>query len=150
MAMQWRGRGGPAGRPSPAINENPFDDVLEQVDRAAEVLGLQPAEVELLKHPKRQVIVSLPVQMDDGTVQVFTGYRVLHDNTRGPGKGGLRYHPEVDLDEVKALAAWMSWKCALVDVAFGGAKGGVTCDPTTMSLGELERLTRRYTAEIFD
>jgi glutamate dehydrogenase (NAD(P)+) len=150
MVMHVRGHGGPVGRPSPAINENPFDDVLEQVDRAADVLGLQPAEVELLKHPKRQVIVSLPVQMDDGTVQVFTGYRVLHDNTRGPGKGGLRYHPDVDLDEVKALAAWMSWKCALVDVAFGGAKGGVTCDPTTMSMGELERLTRRYTAEVFD
>ena len=96
------------------------------------------------------MIVSLPVQMDDGTIQIFTGYRVLHDNTRGPGKGGLRYHPDVDLDEVKALAAWMSWKCALVDVAFGGAKGGVTCDPTTMSQGELERLTRRYAAEIFD
>jgi len=150
MAMQRRARGGPAGRPSPAVNENPFDDVVEQIDRAAEVLGLQPAEVELLKHAKRQVIVSLPVAMDDGSVTVFTGYRVLHDNTRGPGKGGVRYHPEVDLDEVKALAAWMSWKCALVDVAFGGAKGGVTCDPTTMSAGELERLTRRYTAEIFD
>jgi glutamate dehydrogenase (NAD(P)+) len=150
MAMQWRARGGPAGRPSPAVNENPFDDVLEQVDRAASVLGLQPAEVELLKHPKRQVIVSLPVPMDDGSVQVFTGYRVLHDNTRGPGKGGVRFHPEVDLDEVKALAAWMSWKCALVDVAFGGAKGGVTCDPSALSVGELERLTRRYAAEIFD
>lgn len=150
MARQWRARGGPVGRPSPAVNENPFDDVIEQIDRAADVLGLQPAEVELLKHPKRQVIVSLPVAMDDGSVQVFTGYRVLHDNTRGPGKGGLRYHPEVDLDEVKALAAWMSWKCALVDVAFGGAKGGVTCDPRKLSVGELERLTRRYTAEVFD
>jgi glutamate dehydrogenase (NAD(P)+) len=150
MAMQWRARGGPVGRPSPAINENPFDDVLEQIDRAAGVLGLNPAEVELLKHPKRQVIVSLPVPMDDGSVQVFTGYRVLHDNTRGPGKGGVRFHPEVDLDEVKALAAWMSWKCALVDVAFGGAKGGVTVDPATLSVGELERLTRRYAAEIFE
>jgi glutamate dehydrogenase (NAD(P)+) len=152
MAMQSRARGagGPAGRPSPAVNENPFDDVIEQIDRAAEVLGLQPGETEILKHSKRQVIVSLPVPMDDGTTRVFTGYRVLHDNTRGPGKGGLRYHPEVDLDEVKALAAWMSWKCALVDVAFGGAKGGVACDPTAMSAGELERLTRRYTAEVYD
>src|SRR3954467_1124515 len=148
--MQRRARGGPAGRPSPAINENPFDDVLEQVDRAAQVLGLAPGEAELLKHPKRQVIVSLPVMMDSGSVQVFTGYRVLHDNTRGPGKGGVRFHPDVDLDEVKALAAWMSWKCALVDVAFGGAKGGVACDPGKLSDGELERLTRRYTAEIFD
>jgi glutamate dehydrogenase (NAD(P)+) len=150
MARQWRARGGPVGRPSPAINENPFDDVIEQVDRAARVLGLTPAEVEPLKHAKRQVIVSLPVAMDDGSVQIFTGYRVLHDNTRGPGKGGVRFHPEVDLDEVKALAAWMSWKCALVDVAFGGAKGGVTCDPRKLSVGELERLTRRYTAEIFE
>jgi glutamate dehydrogenase (NAD(P)+) len=114
------------------------------------VLGLTPAEVEPLKHPKRQVIVTLPVAMDDGSVQIFTGYRVLHDNTRGPGKGGVRFHPEVDIDEVKALAAWMSWKCALVDVAFGGAKGGVTCDPRKLSIGELERLTRRYTAEIFE
>ncbi|MGE3271945.1 MAG: Glu/Leu/Phe/Val dehydrogenase [Chloroflexota bacterium] len=150
MARHWRALGGPVGRPSPAIHENPFDDVIEQIDRAAGVLGLDPSEVELLKHPKRQVIVSLPVEMDNGSVQVFTGYRVLHDNTRGPGKGGVRFHPEVDLDEVKALAAWMSWKCSLVDVAFGGAKGGVTCDPSKLSEGELERLTRRYTAEIFE
>jgi glutamate dehydrogenase (NAD(P)+) len=150
MAMHWRARGGPAGRPSPAINENPFDDVIEQVDRAAQVLGLLPRDVEQLKHPKRQAIVSLPVAMDDGSVEIFTGYRVLHDNTRGPGKGGVRYHPEVDLDEVKALAAWMSWKCALVDVAFGGAKGGVTCDPSALSVGELERLTRRYASEIYE
>ena len=122
----WRGNGAPAvGRwtASPAVNENPFDDVIEQIDPAAGVLGLTPAEIEPLKHPKRQVIVTLPVAMDDGSVQIFTGYRVLHDNTRGLGKGGVRFHPEVDLDEVKALAAWMSWKCALVDVAFGGAKG---------------------------
>jgi glutamate dehydrogenase (NAD(P)+) len=150
MAMHWRALGGPVGRPSPAINENPFDDVIEQVDRAAKVLGLLPRDVEPLKHPKRQVIVSMPVAMDDGSIEIFTGYRVLHDNTRGPGKGGVRFHPEVDLDEVKALAAWMSWKCSLVDVAFGGAKGGVTCDPSLLSRGELERLTRRYTAEIFD
>jgi len=150
MAGQVRAVGGPVGRPSPAINDNPFDDVLEQVDRAARVLGLDPHEVELLKHPKRQVIVSLPVMMDDGFPRVFTGYRVLHDNTRGPGKGGLRYHPDVDLDEVKALAAWMSWKCALLDVAFGGAKGGITVTPSELSAGELERLTRRYAAEIFD
>jgi len=150
MAMHWRALGGPVGRPSPAINENPFDDVIEQVDRAAQVLGLLPRDVEQLKHPKRQVIVSLPVAMDDGSVEIFTGYRVLHDNTRGPGKGGVRFHPEVDLDEVKALAAWMSWKCALVDVAFGGAKGGVTCDPAALSVGELERLTRRYASEIYE
>ncbi|MCC6174541.1 MAG: Glu/Leu/Phe/Val dehydrogenase [Chloroflexi bacterium] len=145
-----RARGGPAGRPSGTTHENPFEDVLEQVDRAAGVLGLRDDEVEMLKHPKRQVIVALPIPMDDGRVHVFTGYRILHDNTRGPGKGGLRYHPDVDLDEVKALAAWMSWKCALVDVAFGGAKGGIACDPSALSVSELERLTRRYAAEIFD
>ena len=150
MAVQQRGRGGRFGRPGPAHNENPFDDVREQVDQAARVLGLSPGEIEVLKSPKRQVIVSLPVRMDDGLIRVFTGYRVLHDTTRGPGKGGIRYHPSVDLDEVKALAAWMSWKCALVDVPFGGAKGGVTCDPRALSEGELERLTRRYAAEIFD
>ncbi len=150
MAVQQRGRGGPLGRPGPARNENPVDDVHEQVDQAAAVLGLRASEVELLKQPRRQVIVSLPIRMDDGELRIFTGYRVLHDNTRGPGKGGIRYHPAVDLDEVKALAAWMSWKCALVDVAFGGAKGGITCDPKGFSEGELERLTRRYTAEIFD
>ena len=143
-------RRGPAGRPGPERHENPFDDVVEQIDQAARVLGLDPREVEVLKHPRRQVIVSLPIVMDDGQIRIFTGYRVLHDTVRGPGKGGIRYHPGVNLDEVKALAAWMSWKCALVDVAFGGAKGGVTCDPGTMSEGELERLTRRYVAEIFD
>jgi glutamate dehydrogenase (NAD(P)+) len=150
MAVQRRGRGGPVGRPGPAVHDNPFDDVREQVDQAAKVLGLAAAEVEVLKTPRRQVIVALPVRMDSGETRIFTGYRVLHDNTRGPGKGGIRYHPDVDLEEVKALAAWMSWKCALVDVAFGGAKGGVTCDPTTLSEGELERLTRRYAAELFD
>jgi glutamate dehydrogenase (NAD(P)+) len=150
MAIRRGARGGPAGRPGPVHNENPFDDVVEQVDQAAAVLGLAPADAELLKHPRRQVIVSLPVMMDSGQVRVFTGYRVLHDTTRGPGKGGIRYHPEVDLDEVKALAAWMSWKCALVDVAFGGAKGGVACDPMALSDGELERLTRRYAGEIAD
>ncbi len=150
MALNQRARGGPVGRPGPAHHENPFEDVLEQVDQAARVLGLVADEVEVLKHPKRQVIVSLPVRMDDGRLDIFTGYRVLHDTTRGPGKGGIRYHPSVDLDEVKALAAWMSWKCALVDVAFGGAKGGVACDPAALSEGELERLTRRYAAEIFD
>ncbi len=150
MAMQWRARGGPVGRPGPARNENPFDDVLDQVDRAARVLHLDPHDAEILKHPRRQVIVSLPVPLDDGPVHVFTGYRVLHDTIRGPGKGGVRFHPDVNLDEVKALAAWMSWKCALVDVAFGGAKGGIACDPSALSEGELERLTRRYAAEIFD
>jgi glutamate dehydrogenase (NAD(P)+) len=132
------------------IHHNPFDDVLEQIDRAAAVLHPDPDALEPLRHPKRQVIVSVPVMMDDGHLRVFDGYRVLYDNSRGPGKGGIRYHPAVNLDDCKALAAWMAWKCAIVDVPFGGAKGGVACDPLKLSDGELERITRRYISEIFD
>jgi glutamate dehydrogenase (NAD(P)+) len=132
------------------VHRNPFDDVLEQLDRAAAVLHPDPNSLEPLRHPRRQVIVSIPVQMDDGHLQVFEGYRVMYDNSRGPGKGGIRFHPDVTLDECKALAAWMAWKCAVVDIPFGGAKGGVACDPLKLSEGELERLTRRYISEIFD
>ncbi len=132
------------------VHRNPFDDVLEQLDRAAAVLRPDPDLIEPLRHPRRQVIVSIPVKMDNGHVRVFTGYRVLYDNVRGPGKGGIRYHPDVNLDEVKALAAWMDWKCAIVNIPFGGAKGGVAVDPLALSDGELERLTRRYISEIFD
>src|SRR6267143_6345491 len=132
------------------VHHNPFDDVLEQIDRAARVLHPDPDALEPLRHPKRQVIVSVPVKMDDGRLQVFEGYRVVYDNSRGPGKGGIRYHPDVNLDDCKALAAWMAWKCAIVDIPFGGAKGGVACDPSKLSEGELERLTRRYISEIFD
>ncbi len=132
------------------VHRNPFDDVLEQIDRAAEVLHPDPDALEPLRHPRRQVIVSIPVMMDDGRLRVFEGYRVIYDNSRGPGKGGIRYHPDVNLDEMKALAAWMAWKCAIVDIPFGGAKGGVVCDPLKMSDGELERVTRRYISEIFD
>jgi glutamate dehydrogenase (NAD(P)+) len=132
------------------IHHNPFDDVLEQIDRAAAVLHPDPDALEPLRHPKRRVVVSVPIKMDDGRLRVFNGYRVVYDTSRGPGKGGLRYHPDVTLDECTALAAWMAWKCALVDIPFGGAKGGVACDPGTMSEGELERLTRRYISEIFD
>src|SRR5919199_2219564 len=132
------------------VHHNPFDDVLEQIDRAAAVLHPEPDALEPLRHPRRQVIVSVPVIMDDGHLRVFEGYRVVYDNSRGPGKGGIRYHPDVNLDEVKALAAWMAWKCAIVDIPFGGAKGGVACDPLKMSDGELERVTRRYISEIFD
>src|SRR5947209_5350865 len=136
---------------SPArVHHNPFDDVLEQLDRAADVLHPDADALAPLRHPKRQVIVSVPVLMDDGHLKVFEGYRVLYDNSRGPGKGGIRYHPDVNLDDCKALAAWMAWKCAIVDIPFGGAKGGVACDPLTMSDGELERVTRRYISEIFD
>jgi glutamate dehydrogenase (NAD(P)+) len=129
---------------------NPFTTVVETIDRAAAYLDYESGIIDRIKQPKRQVIVSLPVRMDAGETRVFTGYRVLHDTSRGPGKGGIRFHPGVTLDEVKALAAWMSFKCALVDVPFGGAKGGVVCDPGQLSESELERLTRRYIGEIFD
>ena len=132
------------------VHHNPFDDVLEQIERAAAVLHPDPDALEPLRHPRRQVIVSVPVMMDDGHLRVFEGFRVVYDNSRGPGKGGIRYHPDVTLDECKALAAWMAWKCAVADIPFGGAKGGVACDPLNLSDGELERITRRYISEIFD
>jgi glutamate dehydrogenase (NAD(P)+) len=127
---------------------NPWDMALQQLDIVAERLKLEPAIHEKLRHPKRTLIVSIPTKMDDGSEKVFTGYRVQHSLDRGPGKGGIRYHPDVDLDEVKALAMWMTWKCAVVDIPYGGAKGGVTCDPKQMSPGELERMTRRFTTEL--
>ncbi len=142
----------PGGAESAASHHgyNPFDAVIETVDRAAAYLDYESGIIDRIKHPKRQVIVSLPIKMDSGETRVFTGYRVLHDTTRGPGKGGIRFHTAVTLDEVKALAAWMSFKCAVVDIPFGGAKGGIVCDPTTLSEGELERLTRRYISELFE
>jgi len=132
------------------VHRNPFDDVLEQIERAANVLHPDADSLEPLRHPKRQVIVSVPVMMDNGHLHVYEGYRVVYDNSRGPGKGGIRYHPDVNLEDCKALAAWMAWKCAIVDIPFGGAKGGVACDPLKLSDGELERITRRYISEIFD
>ena len=132
------------------MTDSPFDDYLEMVDRVGVLLGYPEGDVKPLRSPKRSVIVSIPIEMDDGRVEIFTGYRVQYDTIRGPAKGGIRYHPAVTLDEVKALAAWMSVKCAVVDIPFGGAKGGVAVDPSQLSLRELERLTRRYTAEIFD
>lgn len=125
-----------------------FQEVLANLDEANRVLNLPQAVYERLRNPRRALIVSLPVKMDDGHVEFFKGYRVQYDFARGPGKGGIRYHPRVSLDEVTALAALMNWKCAVVDIPFGGAKGGVECDPTRMSKSELERLTRRYTYEI--
>jgi len=127
---------------------NPIDVAMKQVDIAAEKLKLEPGLCEKIKQTKRELIVHFPVKMDDGRVKVFTGYRVQHNMTRGPGKGGIRYHPDVDLDEVRALAMWMTWKAAVVNIPFGGAKGGVQCDPKTMSLQELEKMTRRFTWEI--
>jgi len=129
---------------------NPFDAVKKQLDIVGEKLKLDPSFIERLKHPRRIIVVSLPVRMDDGKMKVFTGYRVQYDMLRGPFKGGIRYHPGVNLDEVKALAAWMTWKCAVVDIPYGGAKGGVACNPKELSRNELERITRRYTAMILD
>ena len=130
--------------------ESAYESVIRQLDLIAQKIDLDPNVLEQLKYPRRVVIVSIPVRMDDGQVKVFTGYRVQHNLWRGPFKGGVRYHPSVNLDEVKALAAWMTFKTAVVDIPYGGAKGGVVCDPKAMSLGELERLTRRYTAMIMD
>jgi len=127
---------------------NPFETALEQFDRAADILALDPGMREVLRRPKRQLIVSVPTKMDDGSIRVFEGYRVQHNIARGPAKGGIRYYPQVTLDEVKALASWMTWKCAVVNIPFGGGKGGVICDPKAMSQDELERMTRRFTSEI--
>jgi glutamate dehydrogenase (NAD(P)+) len=127
---------------------NAYRIALEQFNRAAEKLNLDANLAEILKHPKRQLTVSIPIRMDDGRVRVFEGYRVQHNVARGPAKGGIRYHPNVTLDEVKALAMWMTWKCATVNIPYGGAKGGIICDPKKMSAAEKERLTRRYTHEI--
>jgi glutamate dehydrogenase/leucine dehydrogenase len=127
---------------------NPFETAKKQVDIVADLLGLDSGMREVLKHPKRELTVNFPVRMDDGSYKVFTGHRVQYNMARGPCKGGIRYHPQVTLDEVRALAAWMTWKCAVVNIPYGGAKGGVICDPKHMSRGELERLTRRYTSEI--
>jgi glutamate dehydrogenase (NAD(P)+) len=121
---------------------------LQQYDRAADKLNLGAAVREVLRNPKREVTVHFPVQMDDGSINVFTGYRVWHNVTRGPAKGGIRFHPQVDLAEIRALSMWMTWKCACVKIPYGGAKGGVTCDPKQLSTRELERLTRRFTTEL--
>ena len=121
---------------------------MSRFDRAAELLDLEPGLYKVLRHPEKQITVSVPVMMDNGEVEVFTGHRVLYNTSRGPAKGGIRFDLQVTLEEVKALAAWMTWKCAVVNLPFGGAKGGVVCDPLQMSAGELERLTRRYTTGI--
>jgi glutamate dehydrogenase (NAD(P)+) len=130
--------------------ENPFESMMERFNIAAECLGLDVDTYNVLKSPARQVIVNLPITMDNGSVRVFEGFRVVHSTILGPSKGGIRYDEGVFLDEVKALAAWMTWKCAVVDIPYGGAKGGVVCDPTKMSAGEIERLTRAYTLSMID
>lgn len=130
--------------------KNPFEAMSERFDRAAQLLGLEPDLYAVMRVPSREIKVYIPVKMDSGHIEVFEGFRVQHNFARGPAKGGIRYAPDVTLDEVKALSAWMTWKCAVVNVPFGGGKGGIICDPRQMSLGELERLTRRYTAELID
>ena len=129
---------------------SPFDEMMSRFDLAAQKLGLDPGLYKVLREPVRETKVSIPIVMDDGHIEVFIGYRVLHNIARGPGKGGIRFDKNVTLDEVRALAAWMTWKCAVVNIPFGGAKGGVICDPASLSRGELERITRRYTAELMD
>src|SRR5213083_1068334 len=130
--------------------ENPFEAMMERFDHAAQLLNLDPGLYKVLRNPEKQIIVSVPIVRDNGDVEVYTGYRVLYNNSRGPAKGGIRFDLNVTLEEVKALAAWMTWKCALVNIPFGGAKGAVVCDPSAMSMAELERVTRRYTSGIID
>jgi len=130
-------------------NYNPYQEMLEVLDRAANMLGLDEQDYIHLKYPERELKVSIPIEMDDGSIQVFEGYRVQHSSVRGPYKGGIRYHQDVDMDEVKALAGWMSFKCAVVDIPFGGGKGGVRVDATKLSKKELERLTRKYATLLY-
>jgi glutamate dehydrogenase (NAD(P)+) len=132
------------------LRENPYEIAKAQLHRVGEIFALEPDLIRVLSKPKKAVEVSIPVQMDDRSIEVFTGYRVTHNIARGPSKGGIRYHPDVTLDEVKSLAMWMTWKCALMGLPFGGAKGGVVCDPKKLSNSELERMTRRYTSEIIN
>ncbi|MHB1688048.1 MAG: Glu/Leu/Phe/Val family dehydrogenase [Ignavibacteriaceae bacterium] len=137
--------------PGPILDkENPFESMMERFDIAAKIIGLEKGIYNYLKAPTKQVITSVPIVMDNGSLEVFEGYRVIHNDILGPSKGGIRYAPDVTLDEMKALAAWMTWKCAIVNIPFGGAKGGIKCDPSLMSQNELERLTRRFTSNLLD
>jgi glutamate dehydrogenase (NAD(P)+) len=136
--------------PQGVDSASPFEEMMSRFDVAAQKLGLDPGLYKVLREPVRETKVSIPIVMDDGRIEVFIGYRVLHNIARGPGKGGIRYDKNVSLDEVRALAAWMTWKCAVVNIPFGGAKGGVICDPQSLSRSETEKITRRYTAELMD
>ncbi|WP_025763037.1 Glu/Leu/Phe/Val family dehydrogenase [Dyadobacter tibetensis] len=130
--------------------ENPLESMMQRFDKAVELLGITEEMYQILKVPRKQVIVGLPVTMDSGEIKTFEGYRVIHSTILGPSKGGIRFDPDVNLDEVRALAAWMTWKCAVVDIPYGGAKGGVACNPREMSAGEMERLMRAYTTAMLD
>jgi glutamate dehydrogenase (NAD(P)+) len=134
--------------PTSHLRENPFGLAQQQLRKVADTFQIDPNLVRVLEQCKKAVVVSVPVSMDDGSIDVFEGYRVTHNIARGPSKGGIRYHPDVTLDEIKSLAMWMTWKCALMGIPFGGAKGGVVCNPKKMSPSELERMTRRFTSEI--
>ncbi len=137
--------------PAPILDkENPFESMMNRFDVAAHLLKLDPGLYEYLKTPVKQVVVSIPIAMDNGEIKVFEGYRVIHNDILGPSKGGIRYAPDISLDEMKALAAWMTWKCAIMNIPFGGAKGGVKCDPTKLSPLVVEKITRRYTANMMD
>ena len=139
-----------ATAPESHLRENPFGLAQKQLHKVAETFGIDERLINVLQECKKAVEVSIPTSLDDGSVRAFTGYRVTHNVSRGPSKGGIRYHPDVTLDEVKALAMWMTWKCSLMGLPFGGAKGGVICNPKTMSRGELGRMTRRFTSEIIN
>src|SRR5437879_8898155 len=136
--------------PESHLRENPFQIAQQQLHKVADVFGIDERLVNVLQECKKAVEVSIPTSLDNGSVRAFRGYRVTHNVSRGPSKGGIRYHPDVTLDEVKSLTMWMTWKCALAGIPFGGAKGGVVCDPKRMSTRELQRMTRRYTSEIIN
>jgi glutamate dehydrogenase (NAD(P)+) len=136
--------------PIKTTDQDPFESMMARFEVAAMLSDLDPGLYQYLKTPQKQIIVAIPIQMDDGTIEVFEGYRVIHNDVRGPSKGGIRYSPHITLSEVKALAAWMTWKCAVVNLPFGGAKGGVKCDPKKLTKVELEKITRRYTANLMD
>ena len=132
------------------LRENPFEIAQQQLRRVADTFKIDPNLIAVLQECKKAVVVSIPVVLDNGSVRAFEGYRVTHNIARGPSKGGIRYHPDVTLDEVKSLAMWMTWKCALMNIPFGGAKGGIACDPKQLSQMELQKLTRRFTTEIIN
>ena len=149
--MEMKANESAAARAEQAEDLNPFHIAVQQFDRAVAYLPrLQGGMLEFLRRPARTVILEFPVELENGSVRTFVGYRVMHSHVRGPGKGGIRYHPDVTADEVRALAAWMTWKCAVADVPFGGAKGGVACDPKRLSPAVLRRITRRYIADLGD
>ena len=151
LKWTWGGISMPVEAPIAAQEElNVYESAEARFEIAAEKLGLEQGIYRYMRYPEREITVYIPVALDNGLIEVYTGYRVLHSTVRGPGKGGIRFSPEVSLDEVRALAAWMTWKCAVVEIPFGGAKGGVICDPSKMSKSELERVTRRYTAALSD